>query len=67
MVELDYTFENRLKMQYRDAKEEGKISAYLDMINEGLISVETASSKLGISPEEFNKRIQLMNESTNES
>ncbi len=24
VVELDYTFENRLKMQYRDAKEEGR-------------------------------------------
>ena len=25
MVELDYTFENRLRMNYRDAKEEGRI------------------------------------------
>ena len=65
VVELDYTIENRLKMQYRDAKEEGRnegrdegqFLAYSEMVNDGDISIEKAASKLGITPEQFRKRM----------
>lgn len=45
----------------QDAKdeglEEGKFLAYLDMVNNGDISIEKAASRLGVTPEEFKKKM----------
>ena len=50
VVELDYTFENRLKMQYRDAKEEGREEAREQSVE--LLSEYFVSQNPGMTSEE---------------
>ena len=77
MTNLDFTFETREEMIRRDAREdgleeglergreegreEGQFIAYLDLVNDGIISIETAASKLGISIEDFEEKMNQMN------
>ena len=64
MTKLDFTFETREEMIRRDAREDGQFIAYLDLVNDGIISIETAASKLGISIENFEEKMNQMNVST---
>ncbi len=43
-----------------EGREEGKFLAYLEMVNNGDISIEKAASRLRITPEEFKKKMDEM-------
>jgi predicted transposase YdaD len=46
-----------IKKGRKEGKNEGRLEAFIEMINDGLVTIEQAASKLNVSVEKMNKLI----------
>ena len=54
VIRMTYTFIDReIENGVKNAEKKGKISAFYDMIKNGLITLEQAATSLGISPKQL--------------
>ena len=44
----------------REARKEGKLTAYADMVADGTLTIERAAEKMGLSVEEFKNAVEAL-------
>lgn len=58
ILTAEYCYEDDIRIKQEEAKTEGKAEILYQLVTDGLLTAEIAASRLGISLEEFETKLQ---------